>query len=293
MEKGIFLFAFAFVLLSSGVFAASLNIYPDATGNYVSWGSSGCSSSYTWRWTCVDEVIANTTDYVASANNGNKISFNFSNTGLSNQTIRAVDLHYYSKRYSSSSYYFKPLIKASGEHIGSNIYNYASYSDNVVSYLNNPLTGNAWSVSEVDSLQAGMALNGSNQGAVVAQVYAEVDYDNPATPADLIINSTSFTEYSIFSNDTNTSQVWVSVNSTIGNIGGNSAIAFTNSHQGINYTSSTNVTYLLKPGKTAYLNDWYLCSGPHTYSITTDTLNVVTEANETNNFGLRYIDCIL
>ncbi len=196
-NKHLFLTSFVvlFVLTSSVAFADTLTIRPDGQGAYTQFVNVGCGSGSS-EWQCVDEVNVSTSDYLYKRNNNRRESFTFSNTGLTDEEINSVALYYYAYRYNSKNYKMQPLIRASSTNYYGSVINLGSsyaYSSQV--YSTNPATGSAWTISEVNALEAGMRTYTSNGGARVAQVYAVVDYTADSQPvADASADPTSGVE---------------------------------------------------------------------------------------------------
>ncbi|MDZ4228604.1 MAG: hypothetical protein U1E54_05160, partial [Candidatus Levybacteria bacterium] len=80
---------------------------------------------------------------------------------------------------------FQPLVRSNGiNYIGSLkglTSNYDYYSE---VYTTNPSTGSAWTIAQVDALEAGMKSYSSKYGGRIAQVYAVVDYSTLNTCFD-------------------------------------------------------------------------------------------------------------
>jgi hypothetical protein len=174
--------AAAIVPITAG--AATVTIRPDSQGYYSGWSNTGCSSGSS-EWQCVDETPADTSDYLRTSSSNTRETFGFQGTGLYGDTINSVTLYYYAKRYGTSKYKIQPLIRSGGTNYAGNIFSttadYAYYSQE---YDTNPATGLAWTVAQVDGLEAGMVSYSSNPGAYVAQVYAVVDYSIPDSCSD-------------------------------------------------------------------------------------------------------------
>jgi hypothetical protein len=161
--------------------ASSLIIRPNGNGYYSGWSNIGCIYGYE----CVDEASANTTDYLSSANSNAKETFSFQNTGLSNVTINNLTLFYYAQRYNSQKYNTRPLIRISStDYFGSVMTTASSYALYSQTFTSNPSTGSAWTVSDIENLEAGMNTYPIKPGAKIAQVYAVVDYSTPDSCSD-------------------------------------------------------------------------------------------------------------
>jgi hypothetical protein len=171
-------------LLSSMCLAATMTIRPNAQGYYSAWTNTGCSSG-TSEWQCVDENPANTTDNLYTSQKTVSESFAFQDTGLSNVIINSVTVYFYGIRYSSTRYMFQPLVRSSStDYLGSVKSLTASYAYYSQVYTTNPATGAAWTVAQVDALEAGMKSYTATYGGRIAQVYAVVDYSFPDSCSD-------------------------------------------------------------------------------------------------------------
>ena len=146
----------------------------------------GCSSG-TNEWQCVDEALANTGDYLYSTGN-NKETFTFSDlSGV--LTVKSIMLNYYASRYSSSDACFEAMIRSNGIDYSSGVQKClgSSWATVYQSYTTNPATGSAWTIAEVNALEAGMKGLDPNGGGKVSQVKAVVSYI-PSACADGIDN---------------------------------------------------------------------------------------------------------
>lgn len=178
--------------MSSFVMAATITIRPNGNGNYNSWTNVGCSSAD--EWDCVNEVTANTSDYLYTTSTSAKETFSFEDSSLTSATINSITLYYNAKRYGTKNYYIRPLIRVSStDYFGSVktlTSSYATYSE---TFLTNPATGSAWSLSDIVSLEAGMNTYTTRPGGYVSQVYAIVDYTNVDTCSDSDSGNNPFT----------------------------------------------------------------------------------------------------
>ncbi|MFH1133543.1 MAG: hypothetical protein V1735_03570 [Nanoarchaeota archaeon] len=99
--------------------------------------------------------------------------------------INSITLYFYGQSYSSTRYNFQPLIRSGGTNylgsLKSLTSSYAYYSE---TYTTNPATGSAWTIAQVDALEAGMKSYSSSYGGRIAQVYAVVDYSHPDSCSD-------------------------------------------------------------------------------------------------------------
>jgi len=281
---------FAISLIS----ATTLTIRPTSQGLYHAWNNVGCSAGVN-EWQCVDENPASTVDYLWSTTSGAKETFNFTDTGLTTEKIYSVDVYYYAKRYSSSRIYFASLIRANSKDYssGGNLYAYSSYYYTKKSFDKNPATNSSWTVSDVDNLEAGMWLNPATSsyfnGAYIAQLYADVDYDAPNVYPDLNLSSLSIWEF-VDGNGTNAT-LKVTASSTVKNVGADTADVSTTRLEGL--STNDEATPVLKKGQSKTFTKTYNCTAPHTFTATADVNNVLVESNENNNQKSVFIDCII
>ncbi|MCP3685902.1 MAG: hypothetical protein GY861_24915 [bacterium] len=188
MKKLFVLLTLFSILMISAVLADTVTIRPDGQGNYSEWVTLGCSAGSS-EWQCVDETTPAPADKVYTNLANKKESFTFSNTGLSTETINSVTLYYYSAAYGIFKFKVQPLVRAGGtDYLGPlmNLGWFWQYRNQV--YTTNPATGNAWTVAEVDALEAGMKSYSAWFGGQIAQMYAVVDY-TASTPEDSCTDS--------------------------------------------------------------------------------------------------------
>lgn len=160
------------------VFAASVTIRPDGQGYRKGWGVYGCSGG-TSEWDCVDEDPYDTDDYLKNTGTA-KETFTFDDTGLSSETINSVTMYYYAMWHNkvANSCFSAMTRSGSTDYIsGAQMCVNDSWQYKSHVYSTNPATSSAWTVSEVDNLEAGMRSTNPNGGGRVAQVYAVVDYN--------------------------------------------------------------------------------------------------------------------
>jgi hypothetical protein len=184
----------ALLVSTFAVSAATVTIRPDGQGAYSAWTNNGCGSGSS-EWTCVDEITLNTSDHLSTNTQGAGESFTFSNLGIDpSSTINSVTLNYYGQRFSSTRFQVQTLIVSNGTNYTGNITTLnSSWGLYSYVYFTNPATGNLWTISEVDALQAGLrASTGSNRGGMLAQFYVVVDYsiDDTCTDTDGNVTTT-------------------------------------------------------------------------------------------------------
>jgi hypothetical protein len=269
----------ALLVFSTCALAATVTIRPDSQGNYAAWSATGCTAANGWQ--CVDEAVANTSDRVYSGSNSVKESFGFQNVSLTSETINSVTLYYYAYRYGTSKYKMQPMIRSgTTDYLGGVKNLTASYAYYSQTYTTNPATGAAWTVSEVNSLQAGMSTYSSNGGAYAAQVYALVDY----TPLpDLVISSVGFSNPYPFVGDVVTVYV-TTKNNGPGSAGASATLVNYSETREINVSTLSNGSYQADSFN-------YTCNVNTTFTATADYNGAVTETNETNNKRTNTLIC--
>ena len=156
----------------------TVTIRPDGAGYRKGWANVGCSSGSS-EWQCVDEDPADTSDYLKTSGT-RKETFTFDDTGLADETINSVTIYYYAKEHNKQANSCFEAMTRSGSTdylagtqmcVGSS-WEYVSHT-----YTTNPATGSAWTVAQVDALEAGMHGLNPDGGGRVAQVYAVVEYE--------------------------------------------------------------------------------------------------------------------
>jgi len=158
--------------------AAAVNveiIRPDEVGAYDEWTNVNCPAG-TLEYECVDEVIANVTDYVVS-NGSIELTESFAMTNLSNATnVSSVTLYFYAKQYDVNHTAFAPFIRLGGQNAAKNtLETNSTWSLYSMAWTVNPFTRDPWTSNAVTALEAGMlSVPEKNGGVRVAQVYAEV-----------------------------------------------------------------------------------------------------------------------
>ena len=268
------------------IMATTLTIRPNSNGTYGFWSAINCPvGSY---YSCVNETPANDADYVSSGTANLKESFNFADTGLTSEKIYGIELFYRGWKYSSSKYYSLSFLETNNrEYSGAALSFSSAPSLKSVWIQKNPITGNLWTIEEINNLKAGMVnANSAYSGARISQMYIEVDYDSPIAYPYLNITSLNFYEY-----DMNGTGLKVQVVARITNNGQDTAEASTTVLQGLSVKNDA--TPLLRPTKVRDIYWTYDCTAPHTFTVTADADGIIAESDETNNVKSVYIDCII
>lgn len=299
MKKTILLLilAFATILCAQSAMSTTTTIYPNADSTYTAWSSYGCASDYQ----CL--MDSDITDYLNSSVSAQKESVEFDDPALSmDATINSVAFNYYAKYYSSVKRNFKPIfVSIPGAVYYGNLFNTTStYQYYRQTYSTNPNTKIAWTVYDLNNLEAGMYVWPTQGGANVAYMYVTVNYTNTSAPfSDLTISSIDFEEYNYTydasTNETNititTDSIYVSVNTTIYNEG--LGVAGTSNTELIGLSTFNWYTPIINPSSSLTFSRNYNCTAPHNYNATADYYNVLYEDDETNNEDSTYIDCIV
>jgi hypothetical protein len=166
------------------------------------WQNSGCSAG-TLEYQCVDEgVPADVSDYLYMSTltsdpinytDYNREVFNFENLPPSAESVDYIRIYYYGVEridwvmrdgmvYRYVSKRFRPVLRTNSVQYldaANPITLGSTYGYQWVRYDLNPVTGDAWTVSEVNALKAGMS--GSfldHAGGNVAQIMIQVSYHN-------------------------------------------------------------------------------------------------------------------
>ena len=149
----------------------------DGDGDYSDWGRLRiCSADYM----CVDDPswpYDGDTTYVSSITDGAKELFTVENPPVNlGWIVTNVSIVITAKQFDSDSFKFRFLMKTNGEEWALPIVTSTSSWENYVfDYSDaNPVTGNPWTVNELDNLQIGMMLNTVNPGAKVTSFIMSV-----------------------------------------------------------------------------------------------------------------------
>lgn len=280
MNNKFFIFIFLIAVVSfPGVFADTVTIRPDANGFYSAWNNYGCNSSS--EFDCVDDISV-ASDHLASSSNNIRETFNFTNSGLTSESVNSLTIYYFAKIISGNKKNIQTLIRSGGvDFFGSNFTLNGSYEYYSQIYTTNPATGLAWTVAEVDALESGMRTSTSQGGGNITQIYSVVDY---ISLPDLIIGSLTLSQSSAFEGEVVTVTV-VTNNTGLGNAGAST----TRVANGGNHDFSVSA---LSSGASQTNNFNYTCGASNaTFTGTADVFGVVSENNEGNNQLSKVLEC--
>ena len=133
-----------------------LTLYgPTADTADESWTPSSGVDSYA----LVDELPANTTDYVSSSTVGHKNIYDFANESRTAESILSVSLLMAAKKDESATRTLKQILKAGGvEYNGADKNQSTTWTFQKDHWRQNPNTVAAWAPGEINALQAGHAV---------------------------------------------------------------------------------------------------------------------------------------
>lgn len=172
-----------FIIVAGSAMAATITAHPVAAGAYTQWSCAGifnCGPST--HYLAVDEDFSapNTNDYLHSVGPNNLLeTFRFGTVTI--PAGRHVDGVLFSYRAKSDTFpsQFKPVYRQNGvDAYGPYYFTTSSevWGNFTILYLENPVTGQAWTNSEVQSLEGGMTGLGNLAKVKVATVQVDVYY---------------------------------------------------------------------------------------------------------------------
>lgn len=140
--------------------------------------NTGWSFSNSSLWGSVDEETPNgDIDYVYTDAYSISQLFNLTDSGLSGATIDKVTVYISARRTTSNTTTIRIRIRTHGSTFQGSVHtltnDYVEYSDE---WTNNPYTGEAWTIQEVDDLIAGVNSTGQTQMKRVTAVWVIVTY---------------------------------------------------------------------------------------------------------------------
>jgi hypothetical protein len=127
-------------------------------------------------YSVIDETVLYTGDYIKSPSGISLfIRFNFSSSGLTNETINKITFNFYVNNKSTS----RGLVYLNSTNYYTDISSQSTTDPEFVSLEleKNPYTESAWTVSDINSIDAGVSMTeGSKHTNKVYQLWIEVDY---------------------------------------------------------------------------------------------------------------------
>lgn len=169
-----------------------LTLRPNANGSTTQ--LERYPSSQNANYKCVDETTTNDSDYVKwKGTSWKKDTYNLPNHSSQAGTIHDVIVYARCARVGSvttptTTSSAKIVIRSGGvDYYGSefkpphSMWPPISYTNYAYSWKNNPATGNAWSWTDIDNLQAGITFIGNEGTSECTQLYVVVNYTNPNT----------------------------------------------------------------------------------------------------------------
>ena len=149
---------------------AVTTLRPNAPGATQNWDAEGGD------YTRVDEASSDgDTTRLYTPTNGRVATFNLDASGLSGVAITGVTVYINTRSLDAIDNTVQLVVRTGGTDYFSSdkVYNSTSYHLESATWSTNPNTGMAWTISEVDALEAGMKRI-SGGGQAVTQVYVEV-----------------------------------------------------------------------------------------------------------------------
>lgn len=157
--------------------SGTIVIRPNGSGSVTNFTDNGCSVN----WQCVDESVADedATRLIRASNSFATDVFNLENPTGNSCPVASVTVYCRARR-SQNQGEIRPSVYVSGT-----LYQGTTQSLSSTSYLDysqqwttNPNTGNAWTWTEINSLQAGLSMHGQNSNfpSYCTQVWVVVAY---------------------------------------------------------------------------------------------------------------------
>jgi hypothetical protein len=149
------------------------------------------------NWACVDEASpADDTDYVGETD---QTTFQDDLYGTpspsvpADATINSVKVYFRVEKIGTKSSYARPRIRALAQAVTNGTA--VALADGVwanksQTWLTNPITGVAWTVTEVNDLDIGIGMRQATTGetsGICSQLYAEIDYTPPAGVSKMVV----------------------------------------------------------------------------------------------------------
>lgn len=164
---------------------STVTIRPNAVGDETAIASQYPASTY--HWDKVDEEVSDgytTYVYEGTYYAWHRDLYNLQSPGISSGTINSVTIHamMIGTRAEGSNMH---VSQKSGSTVtdGSDQAVYTSWIDSSQTYTTNPATGSAYTWSEIESLQAGLAtLPWGGHSLTCTQLWVVIDYSPPPDP---------------------------------------------------------------------------------------------------------------
>lgn len=172
--------AFVIYLLATNyVFAATVTIYPDADGSQTGWADEGGT------YEKVDETSHDSDGTYLYAGSATTRTFTFGTTGLTDETINSITLNIVRRGVDPSPSLLDAIARIdSTNYVLCDDYDTTSVTTyithNCVSTVN-PDTSTAWTVSDVEALEAGVS-RGTGGGQRLTQFNVTIDYEDAPEP---------------------------------------------------------------------------------------------------------------
>lgn len=155
-------------------FASDLRVYtlyPNGVGNYSQWTSSTGGANYT----CVDETLANVTDWNTGSVANDIDTFTFTNTAFTGP-VRAVQLVMYADQPGAGVNSFRGVCRIGGvDYFSSNTESTSTTTlFHRFVWTINPATGVAWTTADIDAAEFGYQIVAAGTSINVYQCVLEV-----------------------------------------------------------------------------------------------------------------------
>jgi PGF-pre-PGF domain-containing protein len=158
----------------------TVTLRPNGVGQYWEWTIAGTSPAPT-NWESVDDVTPDDdVTYVQSFTANQRDLHALTDSGLSGVTINSVTVYMRLQKIKGGPTACTFIRTHSTDYAGTEISAPLAWTDYSTQYTTNPNTGSAWTVAEVDALEAGVIFGASStkagQESAVTQVWVVVDY---------------------------------------------------------------------------------------------------------------------
>lgn len=159
-----------------------LTLRPNAGGEYTEYTTVFGAAEH---WDAVNDVAPDEDNtYIETATAGHRDIFNLENSGLPDVPIYNVRVYARAENTATSAKINLMIRTCGNDYLSENMTLTSSYATYYEDWAENPLTGESWTFSEVDALQAGVR-SASPANHRVTQVYVDVIYDVPTYGVDI------------------------------------------------------------------------------------------------------------